>query len=156
MLTVGFLMLAFSIWQSTPPGAFVLFDVVVSLLGGGVVAKTEPEEGASAVLLVLVILSDVEVAIFVYFATQSALLVVGVSALIDATFAVDGHAHPVLLLVPNLPHVHLVLSPYQSALRTHQFIAVDDLTEALVVAEEVQQLLFVHLPGLLDVLLHLL
>lgn len=58
-VTISFLMLSFSVGQSTPPGAFILFNFDVRIFCYRVVAKAEPEKGAPAVFFVLVVLTDI-------------------------------------------------------------------------------------------------
>lgn len=103
-------MLSLAIGKSTPPGALILLDFEVFLLGAGTLALAKPEEGALAMFFVLVVLSDIHIAIGVDLASFSFLLVMPVVSLVDSSISIDRDTlhmmlttFSMLLLVSDLP-----------------------------------------------------
>lgn len=120
-------MLSLTIRKSSPPSAFILLNLVVRILCGCIITKTEPEKGSPAMFFVLVVLSDVEIAIGVYLTAQSALLIIHIIAFINASFAINSHSDSVFLFCPNLSNVNFIFRSHQFAFCTHDGVGIDDL-----------------------------
>lgn len=103
-------MLSLAIGESSPPGALILLNFEVFLLGAGPFALAEPEEGAPAMFFVLVVLPDIHIAIGVDLASFSFLLIMSVTSLVDSSIPIDrdtlhrmSTTFSMLLLMPDLP-----------------------------------------------------
>jgi hypothetical protein len=62
------------------------------LLGAVSLALTKPEEGALAMLLVLMVFAYIHISVRINFAPHSLLLVVGISALVVTSVTIDCHS----------------------------------------------------------------
>ena len=102
-------MLAFSIWQTSPPRSFILFNLHILLLGCHALTVTKPEESSLPMLFVLVVLPYIHVSIGIDLTTEPFLLIVTVLSLEDTPVLVDSQTQSMLLFVIDLTHVDLVL-----------------------------------------------
>ena len=135
-VAIGFLMLSFSVGQSTPPSALILFNFDVRIFCGGVVAKTEPEKGAPAVFFVLVVLTDIQISICVYLASEATFLVIDIASFIDSSLTIYCDTDSVFFLGSDLPDENFTLCANQFAVGVHEFLYVDDLRKRLIFVEK--------------------
>ena len=155
-VAIGLLMLSFPVGQATPPGAFILFHFDVGIFGGGVVAKTEPKEGAPTVFFVLVVLTDIQIAVCVYLASEPTFLVIDITSLIDSSLAIYCYTDSVFFLGSDLPDEDFTLCANQFAVGVHEFLYVDDLRKRLIFIEKLYELLLFHFPCLFHVFMQVL
>jgi len=88
--TVWLLVLAFSIGKPSPPHSFILLNLCVLQFSACRLAKTKPEEGPLAVLFVLMVLSDEDVAVGEYLTSSATFLIIAIAALVESSVSVDG------------------------------------------------------------------
>ena len=100
-------MLPFSIWKSTPPQSLILLNLLSCLFGSYMFTQSEPEEGTSPMFLILMILSNIKIAILIYLIPLSFLLIILILSLIHPTTPINGN--PFIVISIPCPCFFLLL-----------------------------------------------
>lgn len=109
-ITTDFLVYSMAIRKSSPPVAFIELDILVNFgIAGGL---TEPVEFAISVFFVIKEMSNVEIAVGVYFHPETTLLVIVKLAFVEFTLLVEVDTSSFPLLPIHLSKVNLVIALY--------------------------------------------